>query len=188
MTSNFDHDVNNPVNRKAEQLAFHTLREFYAGIGGTIDDVSGEFLKWDFVVRHGGRVERVDVKCDSYYETTRRIPFEMYHRFSDGRPSDPAWGINDNLNHIALVPTSLSQVVLIPLSPLRAYVAYALDYHGKDAVVQRQGWRRIERANVGRGGAWTTYGWAIPQSEFEKYLAHFGLGEIPVLPIQREAA
>lgn len=186
MVSNFYEDVNNSDNKKAEQIAFEAIENHFEGKPVVIKDCRTQNLKWDLEIRRDFQVERVDVKHDSYYEKSGRIPFEVYHQFSNG-VIDPSWGVNAKLHTLAIVPWTFSKVVMIPLHHLRAYVTFCLSTIDRNDIEEERNWKRFARRNMGGSRTWTTYGWAIPQDGFEKYLNHFSLGEIITLPTNPDA-
>jgi hypothetical protein len=179
--ADFQADVNDEVNREAERVTVDALRRYFDGKPVGVKNIAHEHKKWDIILEYGGREHRLDVKCDSYIETSGRIAFET-HEVSAGSQPRPSWGFDERIEYLAVVPRSLKWIKVFRLSFLRSYVGYMLAVHGIDALVEHYDWKSWSYLNNG----WTTYGVAVPIAGFSAYLKY--RDEYPVVQIETPAA
>lgn len=163
-------DVNDTVNRKAEDVVYTAICGYFPSEHFDVHDLRALHKKWDFTVfrRRDRRTFTVDVKCDHYVEGTKRFAFEMFHIFDDGR-IESSWGLNPRLHFIALIPDTLRWIRVLPMHYVRSYVALMQRLHTTESLLEHKGWKEIQKQNRGRGAGWITYGWAVPLEEIEAY-------------------
>lgn len=169
MVSHFRADVNNPDNISAEQVTFDALTSYFAETSVTIEDVRDQHIKWDFILNRDGAEYTVDTKCDSYVESSGRLPFEILH-VHDGSRVEVAWGLNERLDYIAVIPRRTFHFVkLIPMLYFRSYVFAKTYLHTAEELESEHDWRFFQKQNVGIG-TWVTHGVAVPIQSVERYL------------------
>jgi hypothetical protein len=167
-----DHDLNNPVNTAAEVAVFAYLRET---CGFTTWDYRHRWEAYDGAIHTGGPQPcRFDVKCDSYIDGTRRIPWELWLTYPDGR-RDPGWAQNTDLDLIAVVYRWTWRVVFVRVPRVRHLVARVRpDWALPDD------WRRFKCENMPRSGRpYHGEGWAIPLDACHAIDAVAHVGHLP---------
>ena len=185
MVADFQKDVQNEENIKAEKVVHEVLIDLYRGTGATIDYIADQHLTWDFEINHLGYPIRVDAKFDANYERTERLPFEFMDVYPSGSHR-PTWGVHPGLDFAAVVPWTFSKVVLVPLGDLGRYVSYKILTCGKSHLEKSEGWKWWETPNHRGASTWITHGVAVPEKKFAAFLESMGERkpiELPTNPI-----
>lgn len=152
--ADFYKDRDDPRTQKAESLVHDYLRSL---VDWVCVDTRWEKIGWDFEMRSGLVVMRLDVKADRYIDETRRAPFETHHVYRDGLVK-PGWGRNPNLDVVAVVDTQRWTCWMLDAPALREHVSRRTRNGGLP-----EGWKVIARENPGK----TTHGFAIPLKEIQ---------------------
>lgn len=162
-------DVADPANIEAERLVLAYLRNVRRW---PCLDRRERCQGWDFEVSPGGgAMWRLDVKADSYIDSTMRGPFEGRHVYRGGAVKD-GWGRNPSLDLVAVVGTSSWRCWFVRVPVLRAMVdrCAATDLMPK-------GWVPFRRDNL-RGG-YVTEGWAVPLEDLMRGMAILHVAQLP---------
>lgn len=135
----------------AEQRVYDYLRHR----GWPCKDRRADHLGWDFeVYPHPGIRWRLDVKADSYFDGSARVPFESHHVYPEGGHK-LGWGRNEDLDIVAVVGTTTWRCAFVRVREFRALVERASKERFMPA-----GWVPFAQPNL-RGG-YVTHGWAVP--------------------------
>lgn len=180
MVANFEVDIANADNIKAETVVQEVLESIYEGTGASIDNIAGQHRKWDFEINHNGLLIRVDAKFDANYERYGRLPFEFQDVYPHGLPR-PTWGVHPGLDFTAIVPWTFTKVVMVPLGSLGRYIAYKLMTSNKERLEEAEGWKWWESKNFSQTSTWVTHGVAVPESRFSAFLEALGEGKLLTL-------
>ncbi len=180
----FAASINDDDNIKAEEIVHEELTKLYKGHGATITNIAEQHRKWDFVITDRGLEIRGDAKFDANYEKYGRLPFEFQDSYPRGGVR-PTWGVHPGLDFIAVVPWTMSKVVMVPLGSLGRYVAYKMLTTTKEQLESAEGWKWWQSVNFADTSNWTTHGVAVPEVRFAAFLeAH---GESPLLTLNTDS-
>ena len=166
--ANFHQDVNDPENIEAEELVYQYLIN-QADIEG-VTDWRDRHLAWDFTFSRGGKVITLDVKRDRNIGRTGNFPFEMCNLPVNGERV-LTWGMNPELDYLAVVDASLTLAHIAHLPSLRQFVFSKFS----------PAWPKFGAMNRG----YITIGIAVPMGEMRQ--ANILMWDV-VLPSREEAA
>lgn len=117
--ADFWNDVTNPQTLDAETR----FMEFCMDRGWTCIDCRGAYTEYDFEVdagEHGW--QRVDVKCDRYFDDSERIVFEIGNTYPDGSKRK-TWGASTVMTWLAVVAVPSWTLIIVDLAKFRRVVA-----------------------------------------------------------------
>lgn len=155
LVANFHADVTDADNLEAEEM----IHDYLIDHARAVKDMRGYRHSWDFeFTRDAVTWQTLDVKRDKHIDRSGNFPFEVYDLYDDLRIR-PTWGVNDDLDWLAVVNGDLTQAYIASLAKVRSVAVAAY----------QRGWPSWAVPNVGSyGSRYITFGVALRMDALER--------------------